>query len=207
MIALARDVFQNLSLRKLRYVCGVAASLALSAFSTPSFANVGYCGSHSVDDLLMSIAAANAVVELRDGKMMGRGIADVFGTGTLERVDDTLVLYVDYEGADTIGFTLERLPPTEYESPAWTDFGTRLDDMGIVTGCDDPEAFPRYSGTGYWRSSDGIVVPATIEFFLWLSPIYPHEHPAFTGMGIMRSEWLSGKIFMTNYLSASTPTE
>ena len=184
--------------RELLHPVPVAFLLVFGIISPAAWAQEGRCGTHSIDDLDLAFSSESATVWLTDGFVMGQAIDDMFATAELFRVGDELELFVDFDGVDRIEFVLEQVDSAAVVSPAGTPFGTRLSKIARATGCHDADAFPKYVGTGHWISADNQTVPATLEFFMWLSQKEPDGRPVIVAMGIMKSKWLTGKIRITN---------
>jgi hypothetical protein len=165
---------------------------------TPSGADVGLCGAHSVDDIDLALSMNSAIVDLTDGVVMGRSIADMSAPGEIFRVGEHLSLMVHFDGAPRIEFELELADAESVRPLSGNAYRRLIADSLLGTGCDDPDAVPMYVGLGHWLSADGQVVPARMEFFLWLSPNGTEEEPMLFAMGVLRSEWLNGNIQFNN---------
>ena len=176
----------------------LALSIISAMIGLPSHADESHCGTHSVDDL-ENIFANGLKVDLVDGKVLGREIADETATANLVRVGDKLDLLVEGGKIPYIEFTLEKLAPSEAKDFRGAGFGASLDDIAIASGCDSSARLPQYFGKGVWYSDDGKSIPATMRFFMWLAPSGMDDGTStLHAFGVMRSKILNGKILIVD---------
>ncbi len=76
-------------------------------------------------------------------------------------------------------------------------FAIELEDFAVLSGCENSTNFPQYFGPGFWMSADGKKVPATMRLFLWLGTSAQDGTVGFNAVGVIRSEILNGKFFIT----------
>jgi hypothetical protein len=174
-----------------------ALAIVLAMVGARSFAEVGICGTHSIDDLVSDEISGLHNVFMFDGTFLERPIPDMAGVMDLTRVGDQIILTMQLEEGSA-EFTLSRVDPDDALDFRGAGFEPTLDEIANVSGCGGSGDFPQYFGPGVWSHH---APNSTIRLFIWLGTDgdgIETGKPEFWAVGVLRGPRMNGKIMFTD---------